>query len=205
MFGRRPLPRSRVLLTERQTEWQNERSHYSTSLGRVNIILNRISLSTEAASSDHNNRHCINVAGNLLFSLSMELFRKMKRQPFTGQRSCNVLIAAVLTAQYGWALNPLPSRSLTIDLGSPSSYYLRYQVWSTYQNQIKCICFSSLDYIFSHFVKCDRQTYLHVLLSASLYFSKRGAYWDRLCRDVVGRWLVGWLSRACTVATNGAS
>ena len=38
------------------------------------------------------------------------------------------------------------------------------------------------------------------LLSASLYFSKRGAYWDRLCRDVVGRWLVGWLSRACTVA-----
>jgi len=32
-------------------------------------------------------------------------------------------------------------------------------------------------------------------LSASLYFSKRGAYWDRLCRDVVG-----WLSCACTVA-----
>ena len=27
-------------------------------------------------------------------------------------------------------------------------------------------------------------------LSASLYFSKRGAYWGRLCRDVVGRWLV---------------
>ena len=37
-------------------------------------------------------------------------------------------------------------------------------------------------------------------LSDSLYVSKRGAYWDRLCRDVVGRWLVGWLSRACTVA-----
>jgi len=42
-------------------------------------------------------------------------------------------------------------------------------------------------------------------LSASLYVSKRGAYWDRLCRDVVGRWLVGWLvgrwlSHACTVA-----
>jgi len=35
----------------------------------------------------------------------------------------------------------------------------------------------------------------HILLSASLYVSKRGAYWDRLCRDVVG-----WLSRACTVA-----
>ena len=40
-----------------------------------------------------------------------------------------------------------------------------------------------------------------VLLSALLYVSKRGAYCDRLCRDIVGRWLVGrWLSRACTVA-----
>jgi len=28
---------------------------------------------------------------------------------------------------------------------------------------------------------------IHIaFLSASLYFSKRGAYWDRLCRDVVG-------------------
>ena len=34
-------------------------------------------------------------------------------------------------------------------------------------------------------------------LSASLYFSKRGAYWDRLCRDIVGR----WLSLACTVSS----
>ena len=40
------------------------------------------------------------------------------------------------------------------------------------------------------------------LLSASLYVSKRGAYWDRLCRDVVGRWsVVGWLVVGrCTVA-----
>ena len=35
-----------------------------------------------------------------------------------------------------------------------------------------------------------------LFLSASLYFSKRGAYWDRLCRDVVGRWLVGCHARA---------
>jgi len=41
-------------------------------------------------------------------------------------------------------------------------------------------------------------------LSASLYFSKRGAYWDRLCRDVVGRWLlVGCQARA--LWPNGAS
>ena len=31
---------------------------------------------------------------------------------------------------------------------------------------------------------------LLTLLSASLYVSKRGAYWDRLCRDVVGRLVV---------------
>ena len=40
-------------------------------------------------------------------------------------------------------------------------------------------------------------------LSASLYFSKRGAYWDRLCRDVVGCWLVGCHARA--LWPNGAS
>ena len=46
----------------------------------------------------------------------------------------------------------------------------RYPTWLT-------ICISSLE--------------LHILirfLSASLYVSKRGAYWDRLCRDVDGRW-----------------
>ena len=43
----------------------------------------------------------------------------------------------------------------------------------------------------------------HVSLSASLYCSKRGAYWDRLCRDVVGRWLVGCHARA--LWPNGAS
>ena len=51
---------------------------------------------------------------------------------------------------------------------------------------------------FVHKQDCANSTFL----SASLYVSKRGAYWYRLCRDVVGRrWLVGrWLSRACTVA-----
>ena len=39
--------------------------------------------------------------------------------------------------------------------------------------------------------------YVVSFLSASVYFSKRGAYWDRLCRDVVGR----WLSRSCTPCT----
>ena len=44
------------------------------------------------------------------------------------------------------------------------------------------LCYSSIvDFLCTH---------LSQLLSTSLYFSKRGAYWDRLCRDVVGRWLV---------------
>jgi len=40
----------------------------------------------------------------------------------------------------------------------------------------------------SHYWKEDN--IILPFLSASLYFSKRGAYWDRLCCDVVGRWLV---------------
>jgi len=35
-------------------------------------------------------------------------------------------------------------------------------------------------------------------LSASLYVSKRGAYWDRLCRDVVGWLVVGHSSLVVT-------
>ena len=35
-------------------------------------------------------------------------------------------------------------------------------------------------------------TSMHRFLSASLYVSKKSAYWDRLCREVVGCWsLVG--------------
>ena len=44
-----------------------------------------------------------------------------------------------------------------------------------------------------------------VFLSASLYVSKRGAYWDRLCRDVVGRWLVVGCCHARALWPNGAS
>ena len=58
---------------------------------------------------------------------------------------------------------------------------------------------------------CSKQNWLAcgcsfrclAFLSASLYVSKRGAYWDRLCRDVVGRWLVGCHARA--LWPNGAS
>ena len=32
----------------------------------------------------------------------------------------------------------------------------------------------------------EKKLYSSKFLCASLYFSKRGAYWDRLCRDVVG-------------------
>ena len=42
----------------------------------------------------------------------------------------------------------------------------------------------------AYVVTIQKNYRLTVFLSASLYFSKRGAYRDRLCRDVVGRWLV---------------
>ena len=42
-----------------------------------------------------------------------------------------------------------------------------------------------------------------LFLSASLYVSKRGAYWDRLCRDVVGWLVVGCHAHA--LWPNGAS
>ena len=50
--------------------------------------------------------------------------------------------------------------------------------------------------------------YFCTFLSASLYVSKRGAYWDRLCRDVVGWLIIGcWLfgCHAHALWPNGAS
>jgi len=53
-------------------------------------------------------------------------------------------------------------------------------------------------------LKISRRNPCSPFLSASLYFSKRGTYWDRLCRDVVGRWsLVG--CHACALWPNCAS
>ena len=43
-------------------------------------------------------------------------------------------------------------------------------------------CRSSIDTIALNCLVLEKVAFL----SASLYFSKRGAYWDRLCRDVVG-------------------
>jgi len=64
--------------------------------------------------------------------------------------------------------------------------------WMTYWKSIKIV----MNIYWSPTSEFDTAlALLLLLLSASLYVSKRGAYWDRLCRDVVGR-----LSRACTVA-----
>ena len=72
-----------------------------------------------------------------------------------------------------------------------------------YQSEelINCWWWSCLSRIANHFsllLPMHRD-----FLSASLYVSKRGAYWDRLCRDVVGRSLVGCHARA--LWPNGAS
>ena len=50
--------------------------------------------------------------------------------------------------------------------------------------------------------------FVSVFLSASLNVSKRGTYWDRLCRDVVGWFVVGWFVVGCHARAlwpNGAS
>ena len=54
--------------------------------------------------------------------------------------------------------------------------------WCTPWHGILKIC--------QHLPTLIRKTRITCFWSASLYFSERGAYWDRLCRDVVGRWLV---------------
>ena len=65
---------------------------------------------------------------------------------------------------------------------------------SKFSNKFPCpvafLCLSALIKILS-LVESTMMFTTTSLLSASLYVSKRGAYWDRLCRDVVGRWLVG--------------
>ena len=58
--------------------------------------------------------------------------------------------------------------------------FAKYSTW-----HCNSVCLAVLPFVMSRNIwKC------HQFLSASLYFSKRGDYWDRLCRDVVGRWLV---------------
>ena len=65
-------------------------------------------------------------------------------------------------------------------------------LWTAYSAGDALQSFCSVDVVSNS----QPVSHLGQFLSASLYVSKRGAYWDRLCRDVVGR----WLSRACTVA-----
>jgi len=58
-------------------------------------------------------------------------------------------------------------------------------LWST---KTFCYCFHSTSSVASASAVYPKYK-SGAFLSASLYFSKRGAYWDRLCRGVVG-WLV---------------
>ena len=67
------------------------------------------------------------------------------------------------------------------DIGWPAAMQCTY-TWRTWI----WVLLSSMSVIF----QAPLYLWISNFLSASLYFSKRGAYWDRLCRDVVGRWLV---------------
>ena len=93
-------------------------------------------------------------------------------------------------------------------LACSMSYMLTNCVWLTWTLLLivvvvscKCTWWTWRTYK-SAFRITQRECIIYILLSASLYVSKRGAYWDRLCRDVVG-WLVGCHARA--LWPNGAS
>ena len=78
--------------------------------------------------------------------------------------------------------------------GTPAAASSTLEEWRrTFSREQQCSCFRTRN------TSCRTQSLSNAtfsFLSASLYVSKRDAYWDRLWRDVVGR----WLSRACTVA-----
>ena len=115
-----------------------------------------------------------------------------------------ILFCAYLCHGYtGWAKNRLFLRSdnfATTDARKGCNMSKSFRILSRMKCiiclsvQLNILCLSSVSPKL-HWISQWCMSFVQ-FLSASLYFSKRGAYWDRLCRDVVGR----WLSRACTVA-----
>ena len=64
------------------------------------------------------------------------------------------------------------------------TFYNIWRIYSWIHSGHNCSCISSEACVIGLSLTWDLS-----FVSASLYVSKRGAYWDRLCRDVVG-WLV---------------
>ena len=127
------------------------------------------------------------VGTGLLSTISYVLQRgillRRENPTYAYWRSRSLQRGVVLTRFYSpWAMGT-PLSEVRALYRVPSSYFY--------------YCYNQYHYCKSHQSKTWRFIRLvkwlvfigNLLLSASLYVSKRGAYWDRLCRDVVG-WLV---------------
>ena len=118
----------------------------------------------------------------------------------TQQFNCCTCAARCAAALSCWNTKSLPD-TLRIAYHLPSRSSSKQVSKRYHQNFLLCNNNELTACIADLFNSFSEEVYAVAFLSASLYVSKIGAYWDRLCRDVVGRWLVGrWLSRACTVA-----
>jgi len=96
---------------------------------------------------------------------------------------CNILVhkqAVIDGAAYAHKLNPLCAMRYIRDM---ITALVRCGVGCTMGNQFTNVLAYADDLV----LLAPSWKALQ-FLSASLYVSKRGAYWDRLCRDVVGRW-----------------
>ena len=95
---------------------------------------------------------------------------------FVGSSRMRAILTGPVCASLYWSFTPMSPTGQIAQWVSRSGVMLLFRSWVRipwwYYN------FFLSFFSFTLFSKS--------FLSASLYFSKRGAYWDRLCRDVVG-------------------
>ena len=116
------------------------------------------------------------------------------------------LVANALSAYYTTYYIGIDTDTVGFIISLQSTHYRSFEGWFYRRrssegpllvNQLNLTRWTFISDIVAIALLTCYTTFVHIcnfvilyFLSASLYFSKRGAYWDRLCRDVVGRWLV---------------
>ena len=148
---------------------------------------------------------CIQLCREASFAYSWR-----RRQSMAPLSLSSFVIVIVDVACQSSATHACVDRRQLMIMASSVSYHGYYQLFSF----ARYVIFLVFEHLYSSQVVAKNKNekkiqktnilFLVFSLSASLYFSKRGAYWDRLCRDVVGRWsLAGCHARA--LWPNGAS
>jgi len=132
--------------------------------------------------------------GNISVADCMPLYSVLKTVKINGGVLCSWCMKNSRLSTSIWSVTVGNNVST---LGCYATYYVEHrraihkcrsttQQWISRLSQTMMQKCSKILHIFAYNGLVPRLTFL----SASLYVSKRGAYWDRLCRDVVGRWLV---------------